>query len=62
MSADLERDMGQGTRDKGKWEGDASAEPNFRQIVRSANRQVGKATDSDWRMVNSERRMASSEW
>jgi len=45
LSADLERDMGQGTRDKGKWEGEATAEPNFRQVMRSANRQVGNGTE-----------------
>ena len=46
------RDRGQernGTGDAGrgawKWEGEAFAEPSFRQIVRWANRQVGKAVD-----------------
>jgi len=54
MSADLEWDRGQGTRGKGKWEGETPAEPDFRQIVRSANRQVGKVTDSEWRIVSLE--------
>ncbi|MFA0746237.1 hypothetical protein [Fervidibacter sp.] len=58
--------MGQGTRDRGqerngtrdagrgtgKWEGEAFAEPSFRQIVRWANRQVGK--EGEWRLTNSE--------
>jgi hypothetical protein len=46
--------MGRGTRDEGreKWEGEASAEPSFRQIVRWANRQVGK--EGEWRLTNSE--------
>jgi len=46
LSAELERDMGQGTRDKGKWEGKAPAEPEL-----SANREVGKSAGrkgSEW--------------
>jgi len=38
LSADLERDRGQRTRDKEKWEGKAPAEPNL-----SANCEVGKS-------------------
>ncbi len=44
LSADLERDKGHGTRDKGKWE-EASVKPNFWQVLRSANRQVGNGTE-----------------
>jgi hypothetical protein len=52
LSADLERDEGRGTRDGKNWEGEAPAEPSFRQIVRWANRQVGK--EGEWRLTNSE--------
>ncbi|MCC6038962.1 MAG: hypothetical protein LM632_12235, partial [Armatimonadetes bacterium] len=57
LNAELERDEGRGTRDGMKWEGEAPAEPSCRQVVRSANRQVGKRT-----AANSEWRTASSEW
>jgi hypothetical protein len=40
------RDAGRGT---GKWEGESPAEPSFRQIVRWANRQVGK--EGEWRIA-----------
>jgi hypothetical protein len=63
LNAELERDEGRGTRDGDgmNWEGEAPAEPSCRQVVRSANRQVGKDTDSDWRLVKVERRIANGE-
>jgi hypothetical protein len=61
LNAELERDEGHGTRDGMKWEGEIPAEPSCRQVVRSANRQVGKDTDSDWRLVKVERRIANGE-
>ncbi|MCS3918584.1 hypothetical protein M2350_000984 [Candidatus Fervidibacter sacchari] len=41
--------MGHGTRDTGKWEGKAPAEPKT-------------AANSEWRVANGKRRIASSEW
>jgi len=40
LSADLERNRGQGTRDKEKWEGEAPAEPKRRRMA-----------SSEWRIV-----------
>jgi hypothetical protein len=42
------------------WEGEAPAEPKL--IGKSAGRQMGKSEgqNSDWRLVNDERRMANS--
>jgi hypothetical protein len=40
-----------------EWEGEAPAEPSCRQVVRSANRQVGKERQ---RIANGEQRVASS--
>jgi|GEM_PF-1506729 len=53
MSADLERDEGLGTRDGSEmnWEGEAPAEPKRRRIA-----------SGEWRIENSEQRLAISDW
>jgi len=48
---ETEGGVGRGTGDGTKWEGEASAEPKWRRIA-----------SSEWRIANSERRLAISDW